>query len=504
MVAETGVGEVRTQQLSPRSEFRFELEPTERLSVRLVPGSGDANVFGADLIAGTTAERWYTFGDEAKACIGSLHGCTLEVLGQASTEYLADDEGLPPFHRAYVNLHLYLEAKRIQARDALRHDLALPGSKSQVRTLSGSSRVLERDGAPPAVASNSDGKPLGDDDIYDSIGQGPRVMILGPESAGKSTLIKFLANCAMKSPAICNPAGANTDKGEADEKKAAKGSDASGWWPTILSLDPAVGTAPLPGAMSLLPLTPIPHAALPSPSPAFPYGTTTLTTGSLPPTATSVHPTNAYSLWIGRDTVRDNEKHARRVIDWMALALEKRLCRDPRARCSGVLVDTPGVTTADSKSRYAFVQHCVRRLRIDTIIVLGHEKLNIEMAKLFGGQGSNIGVVKLPKSGGVVEVDTAFKQRLRSSQIRMYFYGGSKQNQQQKSQDAEQNGIRDAQATDGQMGKRDSLAVVAPSHTDVLGGVPTLSPYSTTVPFDLLEVYNVAAGQWRRESVCDR
>lgn len=485
--------EIRIQQLSPRSEFRFELEQGERLSVRLTPASGDAQVFGADLIAGTTADRWYTFGDEAKACISSLNGCTLELLGQASTEYLADDEGLSPFQRAYSNLHFYLEAQRIYARDALKADLSQPGSKSRIRTLGESSRVIERDGtAPPLVEHDGSAAASEDDGIFQRLGQGPRVMVIGPESAGKSTLVQFLANCALKSPAICNPARADTDKSGSEGKTAAKGSDATGWWPTIVSLDPAVGNASLPGTISLLPLTPIPHAALPSPSPVFAYGTTTLTTGSLPPSASAAHPTNANSLFIGSENLRQNEKHVKRVIDWLAATLEKRLARDPRSRCSGILVDTPGVTSADAKTRYGLIQHIVKVMHVDTIIVLGHEKLNIEMSKLFGGPESGVSVVKLPKSGGVVEIDSAFQQRLRSLQVRSYFYGGSRQKQAKPSSTVQEDENDESAMTNDEQGKRDTLAVLAPSHAEPLGAVPILNPYSTTIPFDLLEVYRIA------------
>jgi polyribonucleotide 5'-hydroxyl-kinase len=67
----------RTQRLTARSEFRFELEPGERISLRLVPDSGDAEVFGAELVPGK--ERWYAFGDEAKAAISTWAGCELEM-----------------------------------------------------------------------------------------------------------------------------------------------------------------------------------------------------------------------------------------------------------------------------------------------------------------------------------------------------------------------------------------------------------------------------------------
>lgn len=370
-MASTKAG-TRIQQLPPRSEFRFELEANERLSVRLIPETGDANIFGADLIPGTSAERWYTFGDECKACITSLLGCQLELAGTASTEYLADDESSPPSFRAYANLHLYLEAKRFQAREWIKNDAKAPVGKSLLNTLAESSLVTAPDGEPPvdgdAGIAESEEKT-----IYRIEGQGPRVMILGPESSGKTSLIKFLANCALKSPAICNPMAATASIDKVDDRNTTQpGSDISGWWPTIVSLDPSIGTAPLPCTISLLPLSPIPIAALPSPSPAYPYGITTSTTGSLPPSAGAAHLSNSYSLWVGRENMRDNDKHSKRLVDWLSLSLEKRLARDPRARCSGILIDMPGITTSDAKSRYAFIQYCVKALRgrFNTNIIL--------------------------------------------------------------------------------------------------------------------------------------
>ena len=74
-------------QLPPLSEWRFELEKGELISVRLAgPYEGpnakrssppDAEVFGAEL---TMAEgRWYPFGDEAKGVVSSFNGATLEM-----------------------------------------------------------------------------------------------------------------------------------------------------------------------------------------------------------------------------------------------------------------------------------------------------------------------------------------------------------------------------------------------------------------------------------------
>lgn len=125
---------------------------------------------------------------------------------------------------------------------------------------------------------------------------------------------------------------------------------------------------------------------------------------------------------------------------------------------------------------------------MDTIVVLGHEKLNIEMGKIFGVAGSGVGVIKLPKSGGVVEIDQTFKQRLRSLQVRNYFYGGS-----QAAKAIKGEGVDKVEGEEEEEEKpaTNGFSSIVPGHAEPLGGLTALSPYSTTIPFDLLEVYKV-------------
>lgn len=125
---------------------------------------------------------------------------------------------------------------------------------------------------------------------------------------------------------------------------------------------------------------------------------------------------------------------------------------------------------------------------VDTIVVLGNEKLNIEMGKMFAGAGSGVGVIKLPKSGGVVELDQTFKQRLRSLQVRNYFYGGS---QAAKAIAGEGVDKVEGDHDEDEKPSTNDLSSIVPGHSEPLGGLPALSPYSTTIPFDLLEVYKV-------------
>lgn len=404
-------GETRRVQLPPRSEYRIELDAGEALSVRFVADPsghyGDAEVFGAPLIGGTQ-ERWYTFGNEAKFAISSWGGAEIELAGTASTEYMADEPS--PVYTYYTNLHLNLERARIRAREQLRTD------KNLVQSLK------EQDvSKTEAVPSYDDPHAPPQNELYHAAGQGPRLMVVGPECAGKTSLIKFLANYAMRSPALASieegleaERKAQQDEEEAlsdDEdgpsaRKATDGeefSEVTGWWPMILALDPSEGAVPVPGCLSAIPLRPTPVNCLPSPSPALPYGVTPQTTGALPPTVSTAESVMPLVHWLGKQNVRENEQHTRRVVDCLAHQVEKRMIKDTRARMSGLLLDMPGVVTSDSRTRYSYIQYCARAFKVDMIVVLGHEKLNLELSKIFAADpaGSAIQIVKMPKSGGV-------------------------------------------------------------------------------------------------------
>ena len=364
--------ETRRVPLPPRSEYRFELDAGEAISVRFVSDPvlghyGDAEVFGAPLIGGAQ-ERWYTFGNEAKAAISSWGGGEVEIAGSASTEYMADEPS--PVYTYGANLHLNLERARIRAREQLRTDKALVTSLSE--------QDVRGEGAPP---SYEDGQGPSPNELYRAAGQGPRVMIVGPESAGKTSLVKFLANYAMRSPALASiEEGAEaervaqeaqddeplSDHEDAPEKKADEAkvmSEITGWWPMVVGLDPSEGAVPVPGCLSAIPLRPSPVNCLPSPSPALPYGVTPQTTGALPPTVSTAESVMPLVHWLGKHNVRENEQHTHRVIDWLAYHVEKRLVKDTRARMSGLLLDMPGVVTADSRNRYSYIQYCARAFK---------------------------------------------------------------------------------------------------------------------------------------------
>ena len=100
----------------------------------------------------------------------------------------------------------------------------------------------------------------------------------------------------------------------------------------------------------------------------------------------------------------------------------------PKGRSSGIVIDTPASFALATpygpagEGKYPLVRLAVdaldgtlkpdwpmgdlphRKLSANIIVVIGNEKLHVEMQRLFGSYGSStsgINVVKLPKSGGV-------------------------------------------------------------------------------------------------------
>jgi len=109
-----------------------------------------------------------------------------------------------------------------------------------------------------------------------------------------------------------------------------------------------------------------------------------------------------------------------RLIRNLGENMNDRFERDPEGQASGIIVDTPSSFASGpstSEHRQKLIKACVDAFRINVILVVGHEKLNVEMQRLYG---SHLIVVKIPKSGGVVELDHSYRERIYSYQLHNY------------------------------------------------------------------------------------
>ena len=126
---------------------------------------------------------------------------------------------------------------------------------------------------------------------------------------------------------------------------------------------------------------------------------------------------------------------------------------------------------------------------VNVILVVSHEKLNIEMKRHFG---TRVQVVKIPKSGGTVELDHGYRERIQRSQIQSYFYG----------QRLEAPGGVAASGESGttRAGGSGSGTAAAITASLTLGGEDlvdlSLSPLSNVISMDDLTIYRIGGGEY--------
>jgi len=237
---------------------------------------------------------------------------------------------------------------------------------------------------------------------------GPRVLILGPDNAGKTSLAKTLTGYATRSNRS----------------------------PVIVGLDPAEGILSLPGALTATVFKTLIEVEADAGSG---WGTSPMSgpNGEIPVKLPLVY------YFGGNDPSEKDGKLYKSHVTRLALSVQGRMrtAGNEDVRSSGIIVDTPGSLTSSKQASigYDLVAHIVSDLSINAIICLGSERLYSDMVRKFDKQpvsGAHYGtdsvarevisVVKLPKSGGVVDRDANYMRAVAEAQIRAYFYGNAR------------------------------------------------------------------------------
>ncbi|KAJ5740140.1 hypothetical protein N7493_000012 [Penicillium malachiteum] len=341
--------------LNPGAEWRFEVEFGHTIKVKLL--NGTAELFGTELAESQT----YTFSG-SKGAIYTWHGCELEVsAGETVTTTTVDGSTSAAGHGAggcqseytstdtpmmeYANMHFALESIREE--------------------------------------SQGSGK------------DGPRVLLLGPSNAGKTSLAKILTSYATKLGG--QPLVVNLDPAEG--MLSVPGTLTATTFRTMLDVENGWGSSPLSGPSPVPVKLPLVYS-YPLPSPLDAEG--------------SVY---------------------RPVVSRLALQVTERMAKDEEVQKTGIIVDTPGVLGSGNPGSLELINHIVTEFAITNIVVLGSERLYHDMVKQYDNKPSSsaaavafderVSVVKLSKSGGCVDRDAAFLKKTRESQIRSYFFGNS-------------------------------------------------------------------------------
>ncbi|KAI9208130.1 Pre-mRNA cleavage complex II protein Clp1-domain-containing protein [Polychytrium aggregatum] len=206
---------------------------------------------------------------------------------------------------------------------------------------------------------------------------GPRVLILGPTDVGKSTLAKILLNYSTK--------------------QSLK--------PLFVDIDPKEGTVAVPGALSTIAIARMIDAE-------DDFGASPTITNSTP-----------YVLYYGQTSPTEKPIWYKTLLSNLAAVVSKKTEIDPEVRSSGIIIDSPS-QFVESGGR-DLLMHTITEFKVNVILVIGHERMYSDLKQEFN-DNSGISIIKLHKSGGVVNRDDTFRKQSQSQKISEYFYGTPK------------------------------------------------------------------------------
>jgi len=195
---------------------------------------------------------------------------------------------------------------------------------------------------------------------------GPRVMIAGPTDSGKSTLTKFLLGYATRLSRC----------------------------PVFVDVDVGQGEITVPGTVSA--------------------GVINTNCISIEDGLSLASP---LVFFFGHNNLAENPALYKHLVTRLGECINMRFDNDPEVAASGMIVNTAGWV---EELGYDLLLHCARALDIDTVLVMGADRLYAELTR---DLNDGITVVKLPRSGGVVNRDTKFRRSARKTRTQEYFYG---------------------------------------------------------------------------------
>jgi polyribonucleotide 5'-hydroxyl-kinase len=323
--------EVVRHVLEVEEELRLEVSFSKSCQFQITLVHGSAELLGVELAPNTT----YKLAPESgglKIAIFTWHGCVIDVLstdGSLEMSYTSDETSS---NIAAVNTNAQLEA--------LRDEAAM---------------------------------------ITPIVGEGPRVMIVGPPESGKSSLAKVLTAYAVK----------------------------LGRTPIFVDLDPADNSITVPGTLSACVMD------------QDTISIETYATTGLPVLQQQQH-AQPLVLWHGGIQLSPDLFSAQVVA--MGRKIDERLKRDDSARSSGIIVNTNGWIQNEG---FDLLVKTVTALRINVILIVGHDRLYSMMKKSIATADTTnaIKIIKVPRSGGVVSRASNYMLNSRSRSIRRYFYG---------------------------------------------------------------------------------
>lgn len=216
---------------------------------------------------------------------------------------------------------------------------------------------------------------------YSMKGARARILIVGPKDAGKTTLARTLTSYALKT----------------SEKL-----------PLLVNLD-----------------TRLPHFAISSQlTAAKVYDLLDVETFTFGESSTTGPGTGIYRSQLplvknfGLESFTENLELYKCLISELSAEVDLKISASP-SDSGTVIIDTPPLNVSDWK----LIQHVVDSFQVNILLVVGNERLLVDLRKKLTLNSDNFSMIKIPRSSGCVDKEPKYERDLQQRSIKQYFYG---------------------------------------------------------------------------------
>lgn len=217
---------------------------------------------------------------------------------------------------------------------------------------------------------------------------GPKVLILGPQNVGKTSLARTLCSYAIKF---------------------------KNYQPMFINLDTTQPIVSPPGCLMATPISDLIDVE-------SPIWNQSLTSG-----ATELHGRQPILKNFGLENVHDNKELYTEMLSHLSQVVNERLNTDLLVQRSGLIVDSPNWLIQEEN--HDTLKMVVDNFKIDVIIIMDTLDKQVQLQETFNKflDPNKGGVtIVIPPMCGIIPNDDIYKRSLQRIAIRDYFYGNDK------------------------------------------------------------------------------
>ena len=209
-----------------------------------------------------------------------------------------------------------------------------------------------------------------------------RILIIGPKDSGKTSLARTLSSYSLKT---------------------------SNSKPILINLNPQLSHFTMPSQLTACEL----------------YDSLDIETTTFGETMSTGPGTGLYRSQIplvknyGLESFTENLELYKCLINELSIEIDNKLSTSNLK--GNIIIDTPAFNVSNAK----IIQHIINSFKINIILVVGNERLLVDLRKKLT-LNDKVHMIKMPRSSGCIEKEPKYQRELQQKSIKQYFYGSNR------------------------------------------------------------------------------